>query len=51
MEDMGGASTEVSEALLEKEVGTETYDIIKELRTALKQKGIQARMPFTIKIH
>ena len=51
MEDMGGASSEVSEAILEKEVGTETYDIIKELRTALKQKGIQARMPFTIKIH
>ena len=51
MEDMGGASTEVSEAILEKEVGSETYGIIKELRTALKQKGIQARMPFTIKIN
>ena len=51
MEDMGGASSEVTETLIEKEVGTETYSIIKELRTALKQKGIQARMPFTIKIH
>ena len=51
MEDMGGASAEVSEAIIEKEVGSETYGIIKELRTALKQKGIQARMPFTIKIN
>ena len=51
MEDMGGASSKVSESIIEQEVGSETYDIIKEIRTALQQKGIQARMPFSIKIH
>ena len=51
MEGMGGAGARTSEAILEEELGAETYGIIKELRTAIKQKGIQARMPFTIKIH
>ncbi|MEN8789732.1 MAG: signal peptide peptidase SppA [Flavobacteriaceae bacterium] len=51
MEDFGGASTEVKENVLEYELGPEIYNIIGELRSALKQKGIQARMPFTIKIH
>ena len=51
MEDMGGASSEITESIIEKEVGTDTYEIIKELRNAIKQKGIQARMPYTIKIH
>ena len=50
MEDFGGASASVKETFIEQEIGTEAYDIIKEIRAALKQKGIQARMPFTIKI-
>lgn len=50
MEDMGGASSEIRESILEQEIGVETYDIIRELRAAIRQKGIQARMPFTIKI-
>lgn len=50
MEDFGGVSTEVKENVLEHELGPEVYNIIEEVRSALKQKGIQARMPFTIKI-
>ncbi len=50
MEDVGGAGASVKETFIEQEIGTEAYDIIKEIRAALKQKGIQARMPFTIKI-
>lgn len=50
MEDFGGASSSVRETFIEQEIGAEAYDIIKEIRVALKQKGIQARMPFTIKI-
>ena len=50
MEDVGGASSEIRESFIEQEIGDEAYDIIKELRAAIKQKGIQARMPFTIKI-
>ncbi|MGB5236350.1 MAG: signal peptide peptidase SppA [Flavobacteriaceae bacterium] len=51
MEDFGGVSTEVKENALEYELGSEIYDIVKELKSILNQKGIQARMPFTIKIH
>lgn len=50
MEDVGGASSEIRESFLEQEIGSETYDIIRELRAAIKQEGIQTRMPFTIKI-
>lgn len=50
IEDMGGTSTRVKESLIENEIGEEAYEIIKEIRAAINQKGIQARMPFTIKI-
>ena len=50
MEGMSGTGAGAGEAVLKEELGVETYEIIKELRTAIKQKGIQARMPFTIKI-
>ena len=50
MENFGGASAELKESLLQQELGEEAYGIIEELRSVLKQKGIQARMPFTIKI-
>ncbi|MCX2719084.1 signal peptide peptidase SppA [Lentiprolixibacter aurantiacus] len=50
MEDIGSASTEIREATLENELGTEAYGIVKEIRAALNQKGIQARMPFTINV-
>ena len=51
MEDVGGASSEIRESFLEQEIGSEAYEVISELRAAIKQKGIQARMPFTIKIY
>ena len=50
MEDIGSASTEIREATLENELGTEAYGILKEIRSTLNQKGIQARMPFTINV-
>lgn len=50
MEDLGGASAEIQETLIEKELGEEAFGILKEIRTAINQKGIQARMPFTINI-
>ncbi|WP_422081698.1 signal peptide peptidase SppA [Ulvibacterium sp.] len=50
MEDLGGSSTKARERIIEKEVGLETYNIIKQIRTAMKQKGIQARMPFILNI-
>ena len=50
MEDLGGASTELREVLVEEELGEEAYGILKEIRSAVKQKGIQARLPFTLNI-
>ena len=50
MEDVGGASSQIRESFIEQEIGTDAYEIIREIRAAVKQKGIQARMPFTIKI-
>ena len=50
MEDIGSASTEIRETTLENELGREAYGILKEIRSTLNQKGIQARMPFTINV-
>ncbi|MCE2614120.1 signal peptide peptidase SppA [Flavobacteriaceae bacterium D16] len=50
MEDLSGASTEIRETAIEKELGAEAYGILKEIRATLNQKGIQARMPFSINV-
>ncbi len=50
MEDLGGASSKTRESIIEKEVGLEAYNIIKQIKTAMGQKGIQARMPFILNI-
>ena len=50
MEDLGSASAEIRETSLEKELGVEAYGILKEIRATLNQKGIQARMPFSINV-
>jgi protease-4 len=50
MEDFEGTSAEAQEALIKEEIGDEFYSVLKELQGVLKQKGIQARMPFTLNI-
>ena len=50
MEDLGGASTKNTEAVIRNQVGAEMYRILEEVKAIVKQKGIQARMPFTITI-
>lgn len=50
MEDMGGAGTRSKEAMIQKEIGVEAYNILKEVRSAMENKGVQARMPFTLRI-
>ncbi|GLB51055.1 signal peptide peptidase SppA [Neptunitalea chrysea] len=39
-----------TEEQLKKELGTETYEILKKLNTLQQAKGIQARLPFEIEI-
>ena len=33
-----------------EEIGAEVYDVYKEVKSAMEQKGIQARLPFTLTI-
>jgi protease-4 len=50
MEDLEDSGSARHESLLESELGSEIYGTYRDLRNALKQKGLQARMPFTIHI-
>jgi len=50
MEDLGGASTKAKQNFVEAEIGTEAYSILKQIKSVMEQKGIQARMPFIIEI-
>lgn len=50
MEDYGGAGTKGMENMIQKEIGSEAYMILKEVRSAMENKGVQARMPFTLRI-
>ncbi|GGW40185.1 signal peptide peptidase SppA [Arenibacter certesii] len=50
MEDYGGAGAKAREAMIEKEIGAEAYGILKEVRAVMENKGVQARMPFTLRI-
>ncbi|GBF21007.1 MULTISPECIES: signal peptide peptidase SppA [Arenibacter] len=50
MEDLGGATTKSKESIIQQEIGTEAYAILKEIKQAMQNKGIQARMPFTLNI-
>jgi protease-4 len=50
MEDMGGATSKSKEDLIREEIGAEAYTILKEIRSAMENKGVQARMPFTLNI-
>ena len=50
MEDLGGASSRLKTKAIKEEIGVEAYTILKEVQSAMKQKGIQARMPFALDI-
>ncbi len=50
MEDLGSASIFNKEEILAKEIGPEGYAIVKEIKKAMNQKGVQVRMPYTLDI-
>ncbi|UCD60444.1 MAG: S49 family peptidase, partial [Flavobacteriaceae bacterium] len=50
MEDFGGASILNKEEIIRKEIGAEVYGLYKEVKSVMEQKGIQARLPFTLTI-
>jgi len=50
MEDMGAAGAKAKQKAIEEEIGTEAYQILKQVKSAMNQKGVQARMPFVLDI-
>lgn len=50
MEDLGGVSTEAKQSFIEEEIGEQAYSILKQVKSAMEQKGAQARMPFVLDI-
>ncbi len=50
MEDLGGAAAKTKESLIEQEIGESAYAILKQVKSAMDQKGVQARMPFVLDI-
>ncbi|MEY8019480.1 signal peptide peptidase SppA [Muriicola sp. SD30] len=50
MEDLSGTKTRVKEDVLKGELGSEAYSLYKEVKRATQQRGVQARMPFSITI-
>ncbi len=50
MEDMGGVRMKAQQNLIKEEIGEEAYDILKQVKATMNQKGIQARMPFVLNI-
>ncbi len=47
MEDM---SSKIGQRFIKEEIGEETYDILKQMKSTMEQKGVQARMPFVLDI-
>ncbi|WP_291868612.1 signal peptide peptidase SppA [Maribacter sp.] len=50
MEGFGGASLFSKEDIIAKEIGSEAYIILQEIKSAMEQKGVQTRMPYTLNI-
>ncbi|MEO0528510.1 MAG: signal peptide peptidase SppA [Bacteroidota bacterium] len=50
MEDFGGAGIKNKEEMIAEEIGWEAYTILKQIKSAMQQKGVQARMPFSLNI-
>lgn len=50
MEDYASTGAKARQSLIQDEIGIEVYSILKEVKLAMEQKGVQARMPFILNI-
>lgn len=50
MENYGSVKTKIGESIIQEEIGTEAYKILKEFKQFTKQEGVQAKMPFSLNI-
>lgn len=50
MEDLGGVKSKIGEEAIKEQLGTEAYQVFSEIKKLSEQKGIQAKMPFSLNI-
>jgi protease-4 len=50
MEDLEGATVQLKKKIIIDEIGEESYLVLKDLKSSMEQKGVQARMPFILNI-
>jgi protease-4 len=50
MEDLGGVKSKIGASIVEEEIGSEAYKMLKEFKRLNNQEGIQAKMPFSLNI-
>jgi protease-4 len=50
LEDYAGAGAGNQVDFIRQELGEEAFELFRELRSAIQQKGVQARMPFKLQI-
>jgi len=50
MEDLGGVKSKIGEEAIKDQIGSEAYQLFSEFKQLSKQKGIQAKMPFSLNI-
>ncbi|MEM9075594.1 MAG: signal peptide peptidase SppA [Bacteroidota bacterium] len=50
MEDVSSTKTKIGSAVIEEEIGSEAYRILKEFKQFSKKQDIQAKMPFSLNI-
>ncbi len=50
MDDLQGASAKAAHEALKEELGADWAGLLRELKAQLRQEGLQARLPFTLKI-
>ncbi len=50
MENFGGAAAEQKNTIIASEIGEDAFQLLMQIKSAIEQKGIQARMPFTLTI-
>ncbi|WP_435624726.1 signal peptide peptidase SppA [Flagellimonas sp.] len=50
MEEISDSKTKIGSAIIEEEIGSEAYNILKEFKQFSEKRGIQAKMPFSLNI-
>lgn len=50
MEDLEGVSMQLKYEMIKDEIGEKNYRILKDIKSGMEQKGVQARMPFILNI-